>query len=73
MKNEKIRFLIKYYVKCSAPIPTCSSGLDHICSNGKCYSESGCPMGTTLVSTGTCTCSVACNETSTSFLQVNLI
>ena len=58
--------------KCSAPIPICDSGPDHICSNGKCYSQSGCPLGTTQMSTGTCTCSNACNGTSTSYLQVNI-
>ena len=62
------KFLI---LKCSAPIPTCTSGPDHICSDGICYSQSGCPTGTWLVSSGTCTCSVACNGTSTSSLQVS--
>ena len=49
--------------------PSCSSGPDHICSDGKCYSQSGCPTGYTIVSTGTCRCSTACSGT-TSSLQV---
>ena len=51
-------------------MPTCSSGPDHICSDGKCYSQAGCRMGTTEVSNGTCTCSNACNGTGNSYLQV---
>ena len=57
--------------KCSTPIPICDFGPDHICSDGKCYSQSGCPMGTWEVSTSSCTCSSACNGISNSYLQVN--
>ena len=57
--------------------PSCSSGPDHICSDGKCYSQSGgCPTGYTIVSNGTCSCengcSGTCPNTCTSSVQVNL-
>ena len=59
--------------KCQEASPSCTiGGPDHICSDGKCYSQSGCPTGTWLVSNGTCTCSSACNGTSTSYLQVKI-
>ena len=60
-----------FFLKCTSPIPSCTSGLDHICSDGKCYSQNGCPMGTSQVSSGSCTCSTSCNSTESS-LQVNL-
>ena len=55
-------------------MPTCIiGGPDRICSDGKCH-VNGCPVGTTQVSAGTCTCASACNGTCpndcTSSLQV---
>ncbi len=70
MDSRYYDYKLKFF-KCSAPIPACGSGPDHLCSDGKCYSQSGCPMGTFLVSNNTCTCSSACNGTITSYLQVN--
>ncbi len=75
VKLLKIHFKSKFLkilclLKCSIKIPACGSGPDHICSDGKCYSQSGCPMGTFLVSNNTCTCSSACNGTSNSYLHV---
>ena len=56
--------------KCQQATPTCSNGPDKICSDGKCYSQSGgCPANTTQVSSSTCTCSTSCSG-STSSLQV---
>ena len=49
---------------------TCTSGNDHVCSDGKCYSQSGCPTGTFLISNNTCTCGSKCSGTNTSLLQV---
>jgi hypothetical protein len=65
------RFHWDSFSKCTSPIPSCNPGPDHICSDGKCYSQSGCPISTFLVSNNTCTCSSACNGIFSS-LQVNL-
>ena len=54
--------------------PSCDNGgLDHVCNDGKCYSQSGCPTGHTIISNNSCTCVNACTGTSTSNLQVNFV
>ncbi len=51
--------------------PSCDAGgPDHICSDGKCYSESGCPLGHIIISNNSCTCVEACTNPMTSHLQV---
>ena len=63
-----------YFLKCYNPTsltgtPSCTTGPDHLCSDGKCYSQSGCPTGFTITNT-TCRCGNQCSGTSTSSLQV---
>ncbi len=63
------------FLKCS--IPSCTSGPDHLCSDGFCYTGSQCPNGTTIVNNATCTCgndcSGICPDTCTSGLQVHFL
>ena len=61
-------------IKCLPPTPTCTTGQDKICSDGKCYKANDqCPSGTYLVSSDSCKCLSACSgSTVNSKLQVNL-
>ena len=64
-------------IKCyndGGSLTSCTLGSDHLCSDGKCYSKSGCPTGYTVLSSFNCTCghncSGTCSNTCTSSLQV---
>ncbi len=50
-------------------LPSCISGPDHLCSDGKCYSQSECPTGHTVISYNSCSCNTSCTGTCPSCLS----
>ncbi len=65
---KNIHFFKCYNSTILLSTPSCTTGPDHLCSDGKCYSQSGCPTGFTITNT-TCRCGSQCSG-STSTLQV---
>ncbi len=72
LKTTKYTTFLKCYKATAlSDASSCTSGPDHLCSDGKCYSQKGCPTNLFFLSNNTCRCGIQCSGISTSSLQVS--